>query len=92
VSVDLETIGQVTREESVTTEHPPVCWLSTRQCAAIVGVTANFMRGEIRDGRLKARTLARHGKRTVYRVVAEDFAAYCAKHWRLVDLAAPRSR
>jgi len=58
---------------------PPL--LSTRDCADVLGVDADFIRGEIHDERLRAViTIKRDGKRTVYRVSVEDFRAYCRRY------------
>jgi len=59
----------------------PAAWLSTQQCGALIGMTTEFVRGEIRDGRLPACRLCRDGKRPAYRVRAEDFDAYLARYW-----------
>jgi hypothetical protein len=56
-------------------------WLSTSHCADLMGVSTGFVRGEIRDGRLRASKLLRSGKRPIYRVAPADFATYLAKHW-----------
>jgi hypothetical protein len=63
-------------------------WLSTRQCADFIGVTVHFVRGEIRDGRIRARKLERDGKRPIYRVSADDFNAYVSKHWSRAETSA----
>ena len=65
----------------MTTGPTAAAWLSTSQCADLLGVSAGFVRGEIRDGRLRASKLIRPGKRTVYRVAAVEFATYLGKHW-----------
>ena len=62
------------------TTLPP--WLSTATCAAIIGVDTGFIRGEIRDGRLRAYEIRRPGKRAVYRVRSTDFTVYLQAHWK----------
>ena len=57
-------------------------WLTTRDCAAQLGVSVGFVRGEIREGRLGARQLDRPGKRIVYRISSRDFRSYLLRHWR----------
>lgn len=56
-------------------------WLTTRQCADRLGVSTDFIRGEIGDRRLKAHVVAREKKRTIYRVTAEDFGAYLRRYY-----------
>lgn len=52
--------------------------LTTGQCAAILGVTSQFIRDEIKDGRLLAEVrILRPSGRTYYRIGLEDFRAYC---------------
>ena len=63
------------------TQSGPPGWLSTRQCAVQIGVSTSFIRGEIRDGRLRAQQLVRDGKRPVYRVALSDFRVYLTQHW-----------
>jgi len=46
-----------------------------------LGVSTNFVRGEIRDRRLVARVIVRDGKRVVYRIMAADFDAYLRRHY-----------
>ena len=57
-------------------------WLSTAKCAAMIGVDTGFVRGEVRDGRLKAYTIKRPGKRTIFRVRDTDFRIYLRAHWK----------
>jgi excisionase family DNA binding protein len=57
-------------------------WLSTRQAANIIGVDTAFIRGEIRDGRLRAYVIRRPNMRAVYRVRRSDFEVYLRTHWK----------
>lgn len=56
--------------------------LSTVDCATQLGMSDEFIRGEIRDQRLTARLLERASGRRVYRITPEDFDAYLAQYWR----------
>lgn len=64
------------------TEHPPQ-WLTTKQCAVKLGMSTDFVLGEIRDGRMEAHVIARDGKRTVYRISAESLERYRHRFWGL---------
>ena len=55
-------------------------WLTTRQCARRMGVSPDFVLGEIRDCRLVASVIVRDDKRTIYRVTVPDFEAYLRRH------------
>lgn len=55
-------------------------WLTTRQCARHLGVSPDFVLGEIRDRRLPASVIVRDGKRTVYRVAVTDLETYLRRH------------
>lgn len=57
-------------------------WLSTRECADRLGVTTDFIVGEIRDGRLAARVMTRESGRPLYRIEAAAFTTYLARHWQ----------
>jgi hypothetical protein len=50
-------------------------YLKPRECAILLGVTAEYIVGEIKDGRLPAHT------RTRYRVDVEDWRLYVVTHW-----------
>jgi len=67
-------------------------WLSTRQCGSLIGMTTEFIRGEIRDGRLPACKLARDGKRPAYRVRVEDFDTYLDRYWSRATRPATRQQ
>lgn len=54
--------------------------LTTRQVADRLGVSPNFIIGEIRDLRLKATVIERAGKRTIYRIAPQDVDAYELRH------------
>ncbi len=57
--------------------------LTTRQVADRLGVSTDFVVGEIRDGRLKASVLTRPSRRSLYRVSEGALAVYLrAHHWR----------
>ncbi len=55
--------------------------LTTSDCAQKLGMTGAYIRGEIRDGRLKARIFSEGRKRAKYRIEAEDFTAYVERYW-----------
>lgn len=56
--------------------------LTTADCARAIGMSTQFIRGEILDGRLKARVSKPEGRqRAKYRIEADDFAAYQRAHW-----------
>ena len=57
-------------------------WLTTARCASLIGMTTDFVRGEIQDGRLRAYVIRRPGKRAVYRVRSSDFTDYLRAHWQ----------
>jgi hypothetical protein len=54
--------------------------LTTRQCAEYLGVTTNFIRGEIRDGRLVAVVNVKRGARSLIRIAMVDLKHYCELH------------
>lgn len=54
--------------------------MTTADVARELGVTSEFVRGEILDGRLAANVIRRPGKRTVYRVTRAHLDAYQTKH------------
>lgn len=56
-------------------------YLSPKACADMLSVTGAFIRGEIRDQRLKARVFTRQSGRCLYRIEPEDFRAYVEEHW-----------
>lgn len=66
-------------------------YLTTRQCADLLGVSTAFMREELRCGALKGEAIPRDvqpGRRwakTLYRIYPEDFRAYCARYWPRID-------
>lgn len=54
--------------------------LTVREAADIIGVDAEFVRGEIIDGRLYAAVEVRRPSGRTYRRIARgDFLAYCVK-------------
>lgn len=54
--------------------------LTTRQCAEYLGVTTNFVRGEIREGRLIAVVNVKRGARSLIRIALTDLRSYCEQH------------
>jgi len=62
-------------------------YLRTADCAAVLGVSAQYVRDEIRAGRLKGEIIARDvapGRTKAYaaiRVYPGDFAVYVARYW-----------
>lgn len=56
--------------------------LTTRLCADRLGVSTDFIVGEIRDGRLRAHVRIVPGKRAIYRISEAEFRAYQSRHWR----------
>lgn len=58
---------------------------NTRKCADHLGVSPQFIRQEIRDGRLKAdvcpRSTPSGGSRSLIRIPLSKFRAYCTEHW-----------
>lgn len=55
--------------------------LTTGDCAHTLHVTSEFIRGEIKEGRLPAMTFKRASGRTKYRIDAEDFRRYIEQYW-----------
>jgi hypothetical protein len=62
-------------------------YLTTSEAAAVVGVTAAYIRGEIRDGRLDADVIhrepirGRQSARPVIRIYPEQLGAYVRRYW-----------
>lgn len=62
-------------------------WLTTGQCATTLGVSTDYIRGEIRDGRLQAVIIPREprpGRTRAYRAIRiypEAWAAYRHRYW-----------
>lgn len=62
-------------------------WLTTGQCATALGVSTDYVRGEIRDGRLIAEVVAREprpGRRRAYRAIRihpGPWRAYLRRYW-----------
>ncbi|HXO84683.1 MAG TPA: helix-turn-helix domain-containing protein [Gemmatimonadales bacterium] len=54
--------------------------LTTRDCAERLGVSTNFIVGEIRDGRLRALVIRRGRRRSMYRIAPADLNAYLRQH------------
>jgi excisionase family DNA binding protein len=55
--------------------------MTTADVARQLGVSSEFIRREIVDGRLRANTANRDGKRKVYRITPEQLTAYRATYW-----------
>jgi excisionase family DNA binding protein len=55
--------------------------LSPGECAAVLGVSADYIVGEIKEGRLPARERTYDSGRKRYRIDASDFAAYVREFW-----------
>jgi hypothetical protein len=60
---------------------PEPIYLKTRECAVLLGVTTEYIVGEIRDGRLPAHCRTTPEGRVRYRVAVEDWRLYVATHW-----------
>lgn len=66
-------------------------FLTTQDCARYLGVSAAYVREELKSGRLEGDVIPRPclpGRRwakTLYRVYPADFKAYCAKYWPRID-------
>lgn len=62
-------------------------YLTTRECAAQLGVTSRYIRGEIRDGRLKAEVIPRdpapdrQRAHPAIRIYREQWDAYLGRYW-----------
>lgn len=54
--------------------------LTTRDVANRLGVSTNFVLGEIQDGRLPAIVLERPGARRLYRISEASLSAYLRRH------------
>jgi hypothetical protein len=70
------------QEDSRREEAASVKLLTTTDCARAIGMSGEFIRGEIRDGRLKARIFTAGRRRAKYRIEESDFIAYRDEHWR----------
>lgn len=66
------------------TERP---YLTPRECADALGVTAHYIRGEIADGMLSAEKIERpvregcQRSHPIIRIYHEDWQAYVRKYW-----------
>jgi hypothetical protein len=67
--------------ESKAEERASRPYLSPPVCAAMLGVSAAFIRGEVKEGRLSARVMRRDSGRSVYRIPAEAFTIYVERYW-----------
>lgn len=59
-------------------------YLTPQRCADALEMSDEFIRGEIKGGRLPAIVLKRSSGRSVYRIDPDDFTAYVARHWQRV--------
>ena len=55
--------------------------LSPKACAQILGLSADYIVGEIKEGRLPARERTYASGRKRYRIDPEEFAVYIEKFW-----------
>lgn len=62
-------------------------YLSPYQCAKLLGVSDDYIVGEIKDGRLPARERCYASGRKRYRVDPVAFAAYIDRYWPLKTVA-----
>jgi len=62
-------------------------WLTTAECAAVLGVSTDYIRAEIRDGRLTAVVITRDprpGHTRAYRAIRvypEPWRTYLQRYW-----------
>jgi predicted DNA-binding transcriptional regulator AlpA len=56
-------------------------YLRPSECAVLIGVSSDYIVGEIKDGRLPARVNLSPKGRTRYRVWVEDWQAYVVRYW-----------
>lgn len=57
--------------------------LTTAECAALLGVSTEFIRGEVYDNRLKATVYKPPGRQRAKIVIFEsDFQAYQREFWK----------
>lgn len=57
--------------------------LTTAECARYLGMSTDFIRGEVRDGRLRATIFKPPGRvRAKYVFTVADFEAYQREHWK----------
>lgn len=59
-------------------------WLSTEEAGAQVGMTAEWVRRQIVDGRLPATAFAT-GRRRTYRINAVDWSSFLARYSTRTD-------
>ena len=59
--------------------------LSPRTCANVLGVSPDYIVGEIKDGRLPAHERIYSSGRKRYRIDKADFAAYLLQFWPRKD-------
>lgn len=55
--------------------------MTTTQAALELEVSSEFIRGEIKSGRLRARVFRRPSGRSAYRIDPDAFRLYLAKYW-----------
>jgi len=78
---------RVEEEPEPDTQDPK---LSPKACADVLGVTDEYIVGEIKDGRLRARERTYDSGRHRYRVDPLDFADYIEKFWPQRNRRQPR--
>lgn len=70
-------------------------WLTTRECADFLGVSATFVREEIQDGRIDGQIIdrpvlpGRRRSKKVYRVTLSALRDYCQKWCRTALVKLP---
>lgn len=57
-------------------------WLTTGDCARILGVSREFVRGEVRDARLPAEIVTEGRQRRAIRIYRLQWRAYLQRYWR----------
>lgn len=55
--------------------------MTTTDCARALGMTGEFIRGEIKEGRLLARVFRGSRRRAKYRIERADFDSYKREYW-----------
>lgn len=66
--------------------------LSPRQCGNVLGVSGDYIVGEIREGRLAARVRHHANNRCRYRIDPRDFMVYAREYWPSKLPAVQRAR
>ena len=58
-------------------------WLTTGDCARLLGVSREFVRGEVRDGRIAAEVVTEGRQRKAIRIYRVQWRAYLQRYWPL---------